>query len=280
MLLSIISVLLVIFYALEQCKLFNCCTLTVHLLVMLIKQILQITSEDKPNGLGTSKVSSELQHISSNDQLDGNSVDRIKLLQLSNDTEDIGLRNLLQSQNEETTGLFRKMKQEDVPPSVGEVGNTYFSNFNQGSNGTAKAAKAEFRKANILSNDIYEAPPHTNLTMTLGAPLGHSNTLPGAIVDEREHSKASSMFLQGARSRHLLPKPPRSTVGTSLEANTGMASQVRVARPPAEGRGRNQLLPRYWPRITDQELQQISGEYPYFFSFYSYLFPLESRTIN
>jgi hypothetical protein len=37
---------------------------------------------------------------------------------------------------------------------------------------------------------------------------------------------------------------------------------LRVARPPAEGRGRNQLLPRYWPRITDQELQQISGEYP------------------
>ncbi|KAK6124420.1 hypothetical protein DH2020_041840 [Rehmannia glutinosa] len=27
-------------------------------------------------------------------------------------------------------------------------------------------------------------------------------------------------------------------------------------------RGRNQLLPRYRPRITDEELQQISGEYP------------------
>jgi hypothetical protein len=38
---------------------------------------------------------------------------------------------------------------------------------------------------------------------------------------------------------------------------------VRVARPPIEGRGRNQLLPRYWPRITDQELQQITArEYP------------------
>ena len=38
---------------------------------------------------------------------------------------------------------------------------------------------------------------------------------------------------------------------------------LRVARPPGEGRGRNQLLPRYWPRITDQELKQInSGEYP------------------
>ncbi|XP_038904602.1 B3 domain-containing transcription repressor VAL2 isoform X4 [Benincasa hispida] len=43
------------------------------------------------------------------------------------------------------------------------------------------------------------------------------------------------------------------------EPNASMVSQVRVARPPAEGRGRNQLLPRYWPKITDQELQQISG---------------------
>ncbi|PON92757.1 Zinc finger-type transcription factor [Trema orientale] len=216
-----------------------------------------IISDDKPNGLGTSRVS-ELQHISSNDLLDGNSVDRIKLIQLSSDADGIGLKNLLQSQNEETNGLFRKMKQEDVQPSTGEVG--YFSNLNQGSNGSSEAAKAEFRKANIGSNDTYETLPHTNLTMTLGAPLGHSNPFPGAIVDEREHSKTSSLFLQGARSRHLLPKPPRSAVGTSLEANTGMAPQVRVARPPAEGRGRNQLLPRYWPRITDQELQQISGD--------------------
>uniref|UniRef100_A0A804NS25 Uncharacterized protein n=1 Tax=Zea mays TaxID=4577 RepID=A0A804NS25_MAIZE len=39
-----------------------------------------------------------------------------------------------------------------------------------------------------------------------------------------------------------------------------MFPHLRVARPPAEGRGRNQLLPWYWPRITDQELQQISGD--------------------
>ncbi|OVA16677.1 B3 DNA binding domain [Macleaya cordata] len=34
---------------------------------------------------------------------------------------------------------------------------------------------------------------------------------------------------------------------------------LHVARPTVEGRGRNQLLPRYWPRLTEQELQQISG---------------------
>ncbi|CAI0423802.1 unnamed protein product [Linum tenue] len=80
------------------------------------------------------------------------------------------------------------------------------------------------------------------------------------VVDERSQSKTPP--LQASRSRHLLPKPPKSNLVTGLEPNA-MSSPIRVARPPAEGRGRNQLLPRYWPRITDQELQQISMEYPY-----------------
>ncbi|KAK2632500.1 hypothetical protein EUGRSUZ_L01474 [Eucalyptus grandis] len=49
-----------------------------------------------------------------------------------------------------------------------------------------------------------------------------------------------------------------------------MAAPALASSPPlathsfgSQARGRNQLLPRYWPRITDQELQQISGEYPF-----------------
>lgn len=47
-----------------------------------------------------------------------------------------------------------------------------------------------------------------------------------------------------------------------FEATRTMLPQLRVGRPPIEGRGRGQLLPRYWPKITEQELQQISEEYP------------------
>lgn len=39
-------------------------------------------------------------------------------------------------------------------------------------------------------------------------------------------------------------------------------TQIRIGRPRADARGRSQLLPRYWPRFTDEELQQISGKYP------------------
>lgn len=57
-------------------------------------------------------------------------------------------------------------------------------------------------------------------------------------------------------SHALPPAPPPaaanySGVDSSVEAHNG--------RP----RDRNQLLPRYWPKISDEELQQISEEYPY-----------------
>lgn len=198
--------------------------------------------------------------------MDGSNVENMTLMQLGNNKDCNGIRNLLQLQNNDTNGLLRKMKQDDVPPPVVQTGGMCLPNFNQASNGSFENSKVEVFKANLGINDLYESLPHTNLSMTLGAPVGKANPFPGAIVDEREHSKTSSPLLPGARSRHLVPKPPKLSLGPSSEENATMASQARVARPPAEGRGRNQLLPRYWPRITDQELQQISGEYPWFIS--------------
>ncbi|XP_062166167.1 B3 domain-containing transcription repressor VAL2-like isoform X4 [Alnus glutinosa] len=217
--------------------------------------IAPIASNEKPNG---SDNVNGLLSTSVDNQLDGSSVDKMKLMQLSNNTERNGLRHLLQSQNADTNGTFGKLKQEEVLPSVGEIGST-FSNFSHACNGSSNTTKPDVYNTNMGTKDIYESLPQTNLSMTLGTP-GHSNSLPTAVADERENCKISSPFLQGPRSRHLLPKPPRSALAGGLEANAGVVSQIRVARPPAEGRGRNQLLPRYWPRITDQELQQISGD--------------------
>ncbi|XP_052202834.1 B3 domain-containing protein Os07g0563300 isoform X3 [Diospyros lotus] len=53
-------------------------------------------------------------------------------------------------------------------------------------------------------------------------------------------------------------------IGKQVTAHNGADSSsetpLRNGRPRADARARNQLLPRYWPRITDQELQQISGD--------------------
>ena len=63
------------------------------------------------------------------------------------------------------------------------------------------------------------------------------------------------------------PRPtPPPLIGKQFCGHNGADSSGETrtlnARPQADTRVRNQLLPRYWPRITDQELQKISGEYP------------------
>uniref|UniRef100_A0A0A9DSE7 Uncharacterized protein n=1 Tax=Arundo donax TaxID=35708 RepID=A0A0A9DSE7_ARUDO len=96
-------------------------------------------------------------------------------------------------------------------------------------------------------------------TSTMERPILSPTT---AIAEGRELATALSPFQHAQRARHFLTRPPRVGEGAAFDPTKDIFPHLRVARPPAEGRGRNQLLPRYWPRITDQELQQISGEYP------------------
>lgn len=48
----------------------------------------------------------------------------------------------------------------------------------------------------------------------------------------------------------------------SIDSTGESPAHMRNGRGRFDPRARSHLLPRYWPRITDQELQQISGEYP------------------
>ncbi|TYG48551.1 hypothetical protein ES288_D10G024500v1 [Gossypium darwinii] len=69
----------------------------------------------------------------------------------------------------------------------------------------------------------------------------------------------------GVSGTHLRPNPQPS-LAKQFHSNphNGLDSsgetQMRNGRPRPDGRGRNQLFPRYWPRFTDQDLQQISAD--------------------
>lgn len=97
----------------------------------------------------------------------------------------------------------------------------------------------------------------TEATSTMERPSLSPTTL---FSDGRELATSLSPFQHAQRARHYLTRPPRVAEGAAFDPMKDGFPHLRVARPPAEGRGRNQLLPRYWPRITDQELQQISGD--------------------
>lgn len=164
--------------------------------------------------------------------------------------------NVRPSQNANVTS--RKL--EDNLASCGEPGYKLLSNSIQSSAGPSKNCDM-FQESKRVHRSLVE----TNLSISLSV-SSNSNTLSGAIAEERQLNAAISSFQQGCRPRHLLPRVP-TVLAAGLETNSSSISQLRVARPPVEGRVKNQLLPRYWPRITDQELQQISGEYPYFSNF-------------
>ncbi|KAM0950552.1 putative transcription factor & chromatin remodeling CW-Zn-B3/VAL family [Dioscorea sansibarensis] len=83
--------------------------------------------------------------------------------------------------------------------------------------------------------------------------------LPNAVTEGREHNKALSPFERMQRLHHHLDRLPKTPNTVASEESNDMIPYVHIARSPSQGRGRNQMLPRYWPRITDKELQQISG---------------------
>ncbi|KAE8663190.1 B3 domain-containing transcription repressor VAL2 [Hibiscus syriacus] len=210
--------------------------------------------DEKPNGFGIVKGDAgQLHSITADNQLSGVGNDNLRLIQLNNNSESIGLRQLFQLHNDDSSRPLGQMKQEEVFSPAVDIGSTCLSNTNQTLNGSVQAFKPTISKANIS-----ETLPQTNLSISLGGSLENQNVFPGSVVDEK--GKMSSVLQQASKSLHLLPKPPRPVLAAGLELNVSMVPQIRVARPPVEGRGRNQLLPRYWPRITDQELQQISGD--------------------
>ncbi|GLT30397.1 hypothetical protein SLA2020_051980 [Shorea laevis] len=156
----------------------------------------------------------------------------------------------LQSQRGDANKSFRLDRREEVDHPIRDEGAS-FSNPLQPCMGPHK-----FSKTSVLDiKDIHDSLSQPSLSMTLAAPSGNSNiVLPFSSV------VADASFQLGQRSRPILPKPSKNGPGMSTETNKSAVSQMRIARPPVEGRGKNHLLPRYWPRITDQELQQLSGD--------------------
>ncbi|KAK4764523.1 hypothetical protein SAY87_013961 [Trapa incisa] len=110
---------------------------------------------------------------------------------------------------------------------------------------------------------LKKLPPHTSLDLSLEDLLGGSNFNVPFLTDHLERSETTAeppSSPQGVSSYPILPSFSKLSSAVSAGTSNVMVPQVRVARPPAEGRGKNQLLHRYWPRITDQELQQLSGD--------------------
>ncbi|MCD7456011.1 hypothetical protein HAX54_030438 [Datura stramonium] len=71
-----------------------------------------------------------------------------------------------------------------------------------------------------------------------------------------DHSKVSVSVPQ----QTTLSAPLGKQLGGHVTVDSAGEMQVRNSKTRGDGRGKHHLLPRYWPRITDQELQQLSED--------------------
>ncbi|KAF9670957.1 hypothetical protein SADUNF_Sadunf13G0123100 [Salix dunnii] len=218
-------------------------------------------SDENPNGFSflARNNAGDSESIPVENTVAGNSNDEVGLAQLCRILEANEPSLLHSSKRASTNGGLVQFRQEEIMHAIGDIG-TSFSNVTQLSIGSPKFAKPDNMSSLLDMRDMHSSLSQPSLNMELGAPSGPMNfvTFPDGAVEGREHTPSS--FQQGQRSRPILPKPSKPGLSTSSEINKGATSELRIARPPAEGRGKNQLLPRYWPRITDQELQQLSGD--------------------
>lgn len=232
--------------------------------IQLIRQI-QTPSDDIFGGLGTLAAICDPKSSIIENYMEGNIVTKGKLVKLTKNMEESqpnGHNLFLQSQkDEQNLSSVQTKKAVNMLPPRGEAG-TGISHLSQQSNQFSITSKQDANPQPQGPKDMYESLAQPSLNFSLGAPLSTSNTLqlsPGEVVEGREKSKVPP-FQQGQRSRQILPKSSKSGIAVRAQGSNGAVSQTRVARPPVEGRGRSQLLPRYWPRITDQELQKICGD--------------------
>ncbi|VVB01907.1 unnamed protein product [Arabis nemorensis] len=101
------------------------------------------------------------------------------------------------------------------------------------------------------------SPSQPSLNMAL-AVIPYSPSFSTEAVDGKNHIGASQSHMLQCSAPSLLQKPSKSALATP-PGTSKSAQPPRIGRPPVEGRGKGHLLPRYWPKYTDKEVQQISG---------------------
>ncbi|XP_062188787.1 B3 domain-containing protein Os07g0563300-like isoform X1 [Phragmites australis] len=114
------------------------------------------------------------------------------------------------------------------------------------STGVDAGFKLDSHHPSILKDD----PP--SLSVGLASNFASSNGPKDhiRIAPSQQQSQMASSSLQKQYYSH------------TVSGYNEFQAQLRNGRPRMDAKARSQLLPRYWPRITDQELQHLSGEYP------------------
>ncbi|XP_020571860.1 B3 domain-containing protein Os07g0563300-like [Phalaenopsis equestris] len=163
---------------------------------------------------------------------------------------------------------LQEKKPEGLPGRIGLSGLNHVPRNRYGNNcptstrkGMMSDASASSSKVNFetcqsssgkSSSSIIPVGESTSLLISLTTPLSSLNDISDPIratTNHPQHKAIPSPF-----SKQNYPNPINSSHSGESQA------QTCNGRGRLDPRAHSHLLPRYWPRITDQELQQISGD--------------------
>ncbi|CAA7037911.1 unnamed protein product [Microthlaspi erraticum] len=110
----------------------------------------------------------------------------------------------------------------------------------------------------LLKSEMHESSPsqQPSLNMAL-ASLPYSPSFANPGDGKKDMNGASQSHIVQSSASSVLQRPSKTVIGTPV--GSSKSAHARIGRPPVEGRGKGHLLPRYWPKYTDKEVQQISG---------------------
>jgi hypothetical protein len=217
-----------------------------------------ISSDNLPNGFGTLSTSNKPQASVLENRATDNPIDARKLILLGRSADENQPSTYQNGDSNSSSRLLQIKQEQNTLPSTENGANLSLLSqpFTRPSI-FSKPNSNNLNNSNSLQGgliDIYKSLVQPSLTFP-------RLPLTGGAVEGVEENKVS--IFQEGQSSHFSPKPnkpPGFGVAGQVERR-GKISQPRISRPPADGRGRNhQLLPRYWPKITEQELQQLSGD--------------------
>lgn len=173
-------------------------------------------------------------------------------------------------QSESEIRSFENIKWQQHSPEV-EIAS--LSNRYQGPIGPSQVSQRDVKNF-LTDKSTCDSLAQACISISLGSTIQGSKTeacniaerpfltlpMTCSVAEGKDERELFAAFQHMQRAHCFVAKPPKTSNQAFSDATRNALPYMRVARPPSEGR--NQLLPRYWPRITDQELQQISGEYP------------------
>lgn len=121
----------------------------------------------------------------------------------------------------------------------------------------SSSSGVKIEKVHLQASSLKDDP--TTYLASLSPPFSPS-------LDANNQARGTTNKTQGQTASGPMAKQlyHNSNHNSGIDPTNETHTQMRNGRLRVDARSRNQLLPRYWPRITDQELQQISGEYPIF----------------